>query len=199
MSLLAARAARPIVEQPGRSLGWWGSVAGIVALAHFVGGILVAAVYIRAASASWPPQPGPAPGMVESGVAVAVTIVAAVAATVADRRVRRGGSLGELLLVLTGVLAVIAAALRGSVTVFSDWPVTDHAFWSVRWALGAMDLVLLGTLAVIALFAALQVGRGLFHPGEHAELAIVTLWSWSIAVFVLASWSVAMATSVWWG
>lgn len=199
MSLLAARNARPLRERTGRSIGWWGAVLGLLAIFHLVVAAHVGAVYLRAATPAWPPGAGDPPGVWVSLLAAGLLVVAALLVAVGDLQARRGRAGAALLLPAAAALAVLAGALRGAMTIFSDHPVTDHAFWSVRWLLGAIDVTLAWTLAAVLLVAAVHVWRGRIRPGYHAELAVVGLWAWATAAFAAGSWLVFAGVSMWWG
>lgn len=199
MSLHSARSARPVSDAPGRSLGWWGATLGLIAILHLVVAAHVGAVYLRAASPSWPPLAGDPPGLVVSLAAAGLLVVAAALVSVGDLHARRDRSTSRLLLPLAAVLAATAGALRGSVTIFSDHPVTEHAFWSVRWLLGALDTTLAWTLTLVLVVAAVHTWRGVIRPGYHAELAVASLWAWVTAAFALGSWLVFAGATIWWG
>lgn len=198
MSLANARTARPVGVGGGRTIGWWGSVLGIVIVGHLVAGMLVATIYLRAFTAVWPPTTVE-PGLVLSGAAVGLAVLAAVLTTIADRRMRLGRGLGAAMLVVAAFVAVIAAGLRAGGTILSGWPVTEHAYWSIRWALGAMDVILLLTVGLLTGVAALHVTRRAIRPGVDAELAVVTLWTWALAAFVGASFVTFGAVTGWSG
>jgi cytochrome c oxidase subunit I+III len=193
-----SRGARSI-EPGGASIGWWGAVLGLISIAHLVAASWVAAIYLRSRVASWPPMVGEPPGLTLSGVAVVLAVLAAVLAVLGGVRVSRGRSLGLPAAVLGALAALAAAALRASTTIFSDHPVTDDAYWSIRWFLGALDVVLLTTAAGVLALAAVHMVRGVFVTGRHAELGVAALWTGVTAVLVTGTFVVQLAVSVWWG
>lgn len=199
MSLASARNVRPIGDAAARTIGWWGTVIGVIALAHLVAAANVAAVYLRSVSGTWPPGATEPPGiwidLVGVGLALLATLACALAALVATR----GRPLAAPLLLVAALLAAGGAAARGSTTVFSTYPATEHAYWSVRWFLGGLDLVLLGSTAVALAAGAVHALRGWIRPGAHAELASLTLWTGSVAGFALVTWLVSVGLTLWWG
>jgi cytochrome c oxidase subunit I+III len=198
IGIAAARGARPI-EEGGASIGWWGAVLGLIAIAHLVAATWVAAIYLRSRVATWPPAAVDPPGFELGGVAVALGVVAAVLAVVASRRTAVGRTLAIPLLVVGAVAALAAAGLRGSTTIFADHPITEQAYWSIRWFLGAVDVVLLTTVAFVLGLSAFHVHRRVFVTGHHAQLAVAALWAGVSAALVAGSYVVQLAVSVWWG
>jgi cytochrome c oxidase subunit I+III len=198
IGIAAARGARPI-EVGGASIGWWGAVLGLIAIAHLVAATWVAAIYLRSRVATWPPAAVDPPGFELGGIAVALGVVAAVLAVIASRRTAAGRTLAIPLLVVGAVAALVAAGLRGSTTIFADHPITEQAYWSIRWFLGAVDVVLLATVAFVLGLSAFHVHRRVFVTGHHAQLAVAALWAGVSAVLVAGSYVVQLAVSVWWG
>jgi hypothetical protein len=199
MTLANSRRARPVGDAGGRSIGWWGAAFGVLTLAHLVAGLLVAAIYLRAFTTVWPPAPGVSPGIVGPTVAAGLALLSALLLHLTYRRTQQGGVATPLVPAAAGVAALIAAGVRGAGTIFSSWPITDHAYWSIRWAIGAMDVVLLTALGGVAVFATVQTARRRFVPGAHAELAVVTLWAWATFALVAASYVVFGAVTGWSG
>jgi cytochrome c oxidase subunit I+III len=194
------RTFRPIGHDDGRSIGWWGTVLGVVALAHIVGAVLVAAVYLRSRTATWPPAAIDPPDFTPSLIAAGLGIVTAALFTLAARRTRTGRGAAPALLVVAGLVSLVGAGLRGWTAAFAELPVDEHAYWSIWWLLSALDLLLLGTLALVAWVTAWHVGRrGVIRQGRHAELEVVTLWAWATAVAVVAAVLVMTSVTVWWG
>ncbi|MFA9431600.1 hypothetical protein [Egicoccus sp. AB-alg2] len=199
MSLRTARNVRAIGAEEGRTIGWWGTVIGLIALAHLVAAANVAAVYLRSVSGTWPPGAIDPPEVWLSLLAVGLAVAAAAATGVAARGFRDATPLRLPLLLVAAVLVLAAAVIRGGVTIFSDHPVTEHAYWSIRWFLGGIDMVLLGSTGLALLVAAVHAVRGWTVPGAHAELASITLWTATVAVFVSVSWLVLTGVTLWWG
>jgi cytochrome c oxidase subunit I+III len=193
------RTFRPVAGD-GRSIGWWGTILGVIALAHIVGAVLVATVYLRSRTATWPPDAIQPPDVTPVVIAAGLAVVTASLLTLGRRRTlaARGGT--PALLVVAAVVALAGAVLRGATTVFSDVPADTHAFWAIWWLLGAFDLVLLGTLALMATFAAWHVGRRrAIGPHRHAELGVLSLWGWATAASVVLALLVSSSVTVWWG
>jgi hypothetical protein len=190
--------ARPI-ERGGASIGWWGAVLGLIAIAHLVAASWVATIYLRSRVATWPPTATDPPGLELGALAVAAALLAAVLGAVAAVRTARGKALAGPLLLLAAVLALAAAGLRGSTTIFSGHPVTEDAYWSIRWFLGGLDVVLLAAAAGVLGLCALHLRRGVFRTGGHAELGVGALWAGVTAVLVTGTYIVQLAVSVWWG
>jgi hypothetical protein len=198
IGLAGSRGARPI-EGGGASIGWWGAVLGLLAVAHLVAGSWVAAIYLRSRVATWPPAAGDPPDLELNGLAVALGVLAAILAIVGSVRTSRGSSLVLPALALGAVAAVAGAGLRGAATIFSDHPVTEDAYWSIRWFLGAVDTVLLTVAAGVLALSAVHVRRGVFVTGRHAELGVGALWTGVTATLVTGTFIVQLAVSVWWG
>jgi cytochrome c oxidase subunit I+III len=198
IGLAGSRGARPI-EAGGASIGWWGAVLGLIAIAHLVAASWVATIYLRSRVATWPPAAEGPPGFGFNGLAVGLAVLAAVLAVLVAVRTSRGRDLAMPLLAVGAIAALAAAGLRGSTTIFSDHPVTDDAFWSIRWFLGALDVVLLTAAAGVLALSAVHVQRGLFVTGRHAELGVGALWTVATAVMVAGTLIVQLAVSVWWG
>ncbi|GGI03025.1 hypothetical protein [Egicoccus halophilus] len=200
MSLRTARNVRVIGEAEGRTIGWWGTVIGLIALAHLVAAVNVAAVYLRSVSGTWPPGATEPPEVWMGLLAVGLAVLAAVATGVAAAiHGRGGGPLGMPMLFVAALLALGAAGVRGAGTIFSDHPVTEHAYWSMRWFMGGLDVTLLGATGIALLTAAVHAVRGWLRPGAHAELASITLWTAIVAVFVGVNWLVLTGVTLWWG
>jgi cytochrome c oxidase subunit I+III len=198
LGLDGSRGARPIAPG-GASIGWWGAVLGLLAIAHLVAGAWVAAIYLRSRVATWPPSAVDPPGLGVGGLAVAAMVLAAVLAVVAGIRTSRGRTLAFPLLAIAALAALAAAGLRGATTIFSDHPVTDEAYWSIRWFLGALDVVLATAAAGVLALSSVHVRRGVFLTGRHAELGVAALWTGVTAALVTGTFVVQLATSVWWG
>lgn len=203
MSLETARIATPLRDS-GRSLGWWGAALGLFILAHFVGGMHVAAVYLRAFTETWPPAAVEPPGPEPAIVAAVLVVVAALAVTVGARRIatgvaERASPLAPAAFGVAGGAALIACGVRAWGSLFAGHPITEHAFWSMHWTLGAVDSVLFLVLAIMATMTAVHIARGVIRPGRHAEVTVVLLWAWVTAVFGVVSLLVFSSVSIWWG
>lgn len=199
MSLHASRAVRPLEDRAGRSIGWWGAVLGLLVVVHLMAALFVSAVYLRAAGPTWPPDASTPPRLLLGLVAVGVLVLAALAASAAAGAMARGARATFVLLLAGVVLALLAGALRGATTVVSDDPISQHAYWSMRWMLGVADTTLAVTLALILLVTAVHTARGRIQPGHHAELGVVALWAWVTAALGVVSWVVFAGVTVWWG
>jgi hypothetical protein len=147
----------------------------------------------------WPPAPGVAPGIVGPVIAAGLALLCAMLLHLTYRRTQQGAFAIPLIPAAAGVAALVAAGVRGAETIFSSWPITDHAYWSIRWALGAMDVILLTALGGVAIFATVHTAKRRFVPGAHAELAVVTLWGWATFAFVAVSFIVFGAVTGWSG
>jgi cytochrome c oxidase subunit I+III len=189
---------RPIAPV-GSTIGWWGAVLGLIAIAHLVAGAWVATIYLRSRVATWPPVPGDPPDLTLGGVAVALTVLSAILALVAARRLAAGESLTLPLLGVGALSAAGALGLRAATTVLSDHPVVEDAYWSTRWFLGALDVVLLVTIVGVLVFSAVNHRRGVTVTGRHGDLGVAALWTGVIAVLVTGTWIVQLSVSVWWG
>jgi hypothetical protein len=198
VSLATSRTTRPI-EPGATSIGWWGAVLGLIALAHLVGASHVATIYLRSRVETWPPDAIAPPGLDLSVWAAGLIVLAALLSGLATFRIGRARPFALPLLAVGAVLALVAAGLRAGTTILSDHPVTDDAYWSIRWFVGALDTILLLTAGGVLAFCAVHVARGVIVTGRHDECSIATLWTSVTAVFVVGSVVVQAATSVWWG
>ncbi|MFA9443920.1 cbb3-type cytochrome c oxidase subunit I [Egicoccus sp. AB-alg6-2] len=189
-----------VLTEGGRSIGWWGTVLGVIALGHLVGAVLVAAIYLRSRTATWPPAAVDPPDFTAAVVAAGLALAAGVLASVAERRTRAGKGAATVLLVVGGIAAAVGAGLHLAFTLLADLPVAEHAYWSMWWLTGALGLTLLVTLALMLWVAAWHVGvRGVVRTGHDAELEVVRLWTWATAVSLVSLVLVMAGVSVWWG
>jgi len=192
-----------VVTDGGRSIGWWGTVNGVIALGHLVGATAVATVYLRSRTVTWPPTATEPPGVTAIVIAAGLALVAAVSTSLAERGTRSGRAarpVAALLLVLAGAFALAGGLIHLIVTLRGNLPVDEHAFWAIWWLIGATSFVLLVSATITAWVTAWHLGkRDVIRTGHDAELAPVRLWVWSCAVSVVALLAVAMGSAVWWG
>lgn len=187
MSVARSRFARPV--SPGaagaRTVGWWGMVIAIVVLVHFVGGFLVAALYLRSGNPTWPPDGIAAPPVLRPAVAAGLAVLAALAMHAGLRRLRRrddpaGSSYlpGLLLVALLGTGSVLVLAWS-----YADVDVRwdEHAYGSVVWVLGWLQGVVVGAAVVGTLVLAAQAGRGVLAGRHDDEAGVLVLYWWFTA------------------
>jgi cytochrome c oxidase subunit III len=176
----SSRFARPIAPgaEHARTIGWWGMLLGIIALAHFVGALVVAYLYIRAGHAEWPPPGVELPPLVWPAVATGLTALAATLATLEVRWTARHGPVG-----MAGALGAIvvgsgAVALRMLVLVDAGFRWDDHAYGSLYWLLQATDITLVASGVIGSATILAQHAMGDYDTQNHDEIRVLSLYWW---------------------
>lgn len=193
MTVRSSRFTRPVAPgtEDARTIGWWGMVLGIIALAHLVGAFIVAYLYLRAGQTEWPPAGVERPDVALPALAPVLTAAAAVFATLEVRWTERRAILG-----MTGASAAIVvglAAVLARVLVLTDvdfrWD--DHAYGSLYWLLNATDITLVASGVIGSAVLLSQHAMGDYDEQRTDEIRVLSLYWW----FVVAS-SVALYVTV---
>jgi heme/copper-type cytochrome/quinol oxidase subunit 3 len=193
MSVKGSRFARPI--SPGaadaQTIGWWAMLLGLIALANFVGGIIVAYLYLRVGHAEWPPPGFDPPPLTLAGIAVGLTAVAALLATLEVRWTASRGPVGMAGAIGAMVAGSVAAGLHVASLLGAGVMWDDHAYGSLLWLLGgtATLLVAAGVIGSAAILT--QHAMGDYGPDRHDEIRVLSLYWWfavagSAALYVTA-------------
>ena len=194
MTVQSSRFARPVAPgaEHARTIGWWGMLLGIIALAHFVGALVVAYLYLRAGHAEWPPAGVELPQLTLPAVATALTAVAATLATLEVRWTARHGPVGmagALGAMLTGILAIV---VRAAVLTDAGFRWDEHAYGSLYWLLNATDITLVAAAVIGSATILAQHAMGDYDTEHHDEIRVLSLYWWfavaaSVALYVVTN------------
>jgi heme/copper-type cytochrome/quinol oxidase subunit 3 len=189
MTVQSSRFARPVAPgaENARTIGWWAIVLGIFALAHFVGALIVAYLYLRAGHAEWPPAGVDPPPLLLPAIATGAVAVGAVLATVEARWTARQAALGMLGALGALVAGVVAVTIRMFALFGAEFRWNEHTYGSLYWLLGMLDVVLVGSAVIGSAALLAQHAMGDYDEQNYDEIIVLSVYWW----FVVAS-SVAL-------
>ena len=124
----------PVSTVDSRSLIWWGNL-GMMAIEGSMFAMTIATfLYFRTANLDWPPATVPKPDLLWPTINLALLVISAIPAWIADRaghrKEKRGVVLGMLLVVIAGI-AFLAIRAHNVANIGYKW--SDHAFGSIVW------------------------------------------------------------------
>lgn len=189
MTVRTSRFTYPIAPgaEDARTIGWWAAFFGVIALAHFVGALVVSYLYLRAGQATWPPDGVTPPALTPPLLATVATVVAAAAAT-AHRRLTATARPIAAMVAAAGTITIglvaVGARLVGLGGVGFRWD--DHVFGSLYWLIAGTH-VLLVLAAVLGSAASLaQHVIGAHDEDDHDEIQVLQFTWWFVAVSAIA-------------
>jgi cytochrome c oxidase subunit III len=188
MTVRSSRFTRPIAPgaEEARTIGWWGMILGIIALAHLVGSLIVAYLYLRAGHTDWPPTGVERPDLLLPALAPVLTAAAAVLATLEVRWTERGAILG--MLGASGAIAVGLVAVLARVYALSDtgfrWD--EHAYGSIYWLLHGTDVTLVGSGVIGSAVLLAQHAMGYYDEQRTDEIRVLSLYWWFVVAASVA-------------
>jgi cytochrome c oxidase subunit III len=180
MTVRSSRFTRPIAPgtEDARTIGWWGMVLGIIALAHLVGAFIVSYLYLRAGQPEWPPAGVEPPDLLLPALAPVLTAAAAILATLEVRWTERRAILG--MVGATGAILVGLGAILARVLVLTgvDFLWDEHAYGSVYWLLNATDITLVASGVIGSAVLLAQHAMGDYDERRTDEIRVLSLYWW---------------------
>lgn len=152
-------------------MGWWGTVLLGGVLATTYGALYFTYVYVRVASADWPPA-----GILPPALGLPSLSALALAASAACMRwAARHETTGALAAYRAGVILTAGLGAAHAGLLLAGWAgqpfgVSDHAYGSLYYVLPGIHLVILG----IGLLIALVLLALSWHPEGRATLHVGT-------------------------
>jgi cytochrome c oxidase subunit III len=188
MTVQSSRFARPVAPgaEHARTIGWWAMLLGLIALAHFVGAIVVAYIYLRAGHPEWPPGGFAPPPLLLPAVATGLVFLGAVLATLEVRwTARRGpfGMVGALGAMLAGSVAV---GIRMFLLAGADVRWDDNVYGSLYWLLSSLDIVLVASAVIGSAALLAQHAMGDYDEHNHDEIRVLSLYWWFVVISSVA-------------
>ncbi|MDP2085498.1 MAG: cytochrome c oxidase subunit I [Gemmobacter sp.] len=155
--------------------GWWGSAFLLLADATFFASLIFGYAFLWTVAPNWPPPAYLEPGIIGPLVGLAGVVVAPFGIRLAERHLRRGGTMWPgVALALAGAAAMATAAIM-AVRAAADPEL--HAYDAIIWVIAGYVLVHVALAAGMSIYATVRRYAGYVAPDRFGEVRIARLWT----------------------